>query len=718
MSATAEPLDGGTFPPPTLEAWRELALAKLPAGTALEHTLDDGVTIPWLFTAADALAPDPGGVPARAPFTRGVRTGRAWEIRQEHAHPERATAAAQVLEDLVGGATAVTLRLDRAAREGIAPGAAAFPQEGQEVPGTDGPFAGRKVPGTDGPFAGARGVDGIALSTLDDLDEVLAEVLLDLAPVALDAGAQALPAAALLVALWERRELDRAGVRGALRCDPLGALAAEGLSAGSPAEALAAAGALAAEADALLPAATSLAVDTRAHVAAGATAAQELAIAVATGAAYLRACEAAGLAPARAAARIEFTLQVGADQFVEIAKLRAARRLWARVLEVAGVPAERRWSPLHARTSARTLSAVDPWVNVLRGTTGAFAAATGGADGLSVTSFDVRRGLPGRLGRRVARNTQHVLHDAPGLGRVADPAGGSWYVESLTDQLARRAWELVQELERDGGMLAALRSGRLAELLAASAGRQDEEVARRVRRLTGVNTFPLLGDDGLRPEAGPDLGALARLDAARLAGPGTDVAALRAAPPGGRLAAAAALAREGARLDELAAAGPALVRAAPLRPVLAAHAFEALRAAAAAHEARTGDAPRLLLACVGPLARSGPAALWARAFFAAGGLRGVDSGPRPDAAALGAALREDGARLAVLCAHRDEDDDVLAAAASALHDAGAELVLLAQAGDERARAVGADRGARDGQDAVALLHALHDRLGVAPEEPR
>ncbi|WP_211656575.1 methylmalonyl-CoA mutase family protein, partial [Patulibacter medicamentivorans] len=502
-----EPL-AADFPPVSTEEWIRAATAKrakpgqpadetpppkdVPAGAT-----EDGLPLRWIYTPSDALAADPGGVPGRAPFVRGVGPAGedqpAWQIRQAQTHPSRSAARTGILEDLEGGATQVALRLDRAARTGQAPG--------------------------DPAFAELRGRDGVMISTADDLAETLDGVHLDLAPVALEAGAQALPAAALLLAVLERG--DGPLPAASLRLDPIGTLAAEGALGEDAADAVARAGAIAAEVADAFPTLTALAVDTRAHVNAGATAVRELAIAIATGVAYLRAAEAAGLDPARAAAQIEFTLAVGTRQFEEIAKLRAFRRLWARVLELSGVPAEQRRSPTFARTSDRMLAGVDPWTNMLRATTAGFAAAVGGADGLTVAPFDAvvadAAGAdgPGPLGRRIARNTQLILQEESGLRRVADPAGGSWYVESLTDALARAAWERVQAIETAGGALAVLRDGSWASELAAAASERETALRRRDRELTGVNAFPLLGDDKVHPEPA-DRPALAAREAARL----------------------------------------------------------------------------------------------------------------------------------------------------------------------------------------------------------
>ena len=284
-------------------------------------------------------------------------------------------------------------------------------------------------------------------------------VYLDLAPVALDAGDDSLAAAALLAAHWRETGVAPESALGSFRIDPLGALARSGSASHFARELDPAGRRCRCRGRRDYPRVRALGVDTGAYVEAGATAAWELAIALSTALEYLRAVVEAGLDPAGAAAQIEFTLAVGPDQFLEMSKFRAMRRLWARVLEECGVPAEGRHSPTYARTCGRMITRVDPWVNMLRVTTAAFAAGTGGADGVTVTPFDREIGQPGGIGRRIARNTQIVLQDESSLGRVADPVAGSWYVESLTDEVARAAWQLFRQIEAEGGALAALRSG-------------------------------------------------------------------------------------------------------------------------------------------------------------------------------------------------------------------------------------------------------------------
>lgn len=215
----------------------------------------------------------------------------------------------------------------------------------------------------------------------------------------------------------------------------------------------------------------------------GASDAQELGWSMAAGAAYLRTLTDAGLGVDEAAALVELRYAATDEQFATIAKLRAARRLWARVLELS--EAETREVHLHAVTSRPMMSKYDPWVNMLRTTVAAFAAGVGGADSVTVLPFDSPLGRPDTLGRRVARNTSHLLIDEAHVAHVADPAGGSYAVEKLTDDLAITAWEIFGRLE-DGADLDAE--------IAVTVAKREAEIAKRKRPITGLTEFPNLGE--------------------------------------------------------------------------------------------------------------------------------------------------------------------------------------------------------------------------------
>lgn len=244
--------------------------------------------------------------------------------------------------------------------------------------------------------------------------------------------------------------------------------------------------------------ATSVLVSTLPYHDAGADAADELAFTLATGVRYLEALLAAGLSVEQAAQQIAVQVAVGRDTFVELCKLRSLRVCWRKLLAASGVTSALHLR-VHAVCSRRTLTVRDPWVNMLRVTTQLFAAILGGADLVTPSAFDQAFGLPSAAGRRVARNTGLVLREESALGRVLDPAGGSYYFDTLTDSLAREAWRRFQAIEREGGMTAALTSGRVASHLESVWNARLDRIAKRKIPILGVSEFANLDETLPRP---------------------------------------------------------------------------------------------------------------------------------------------------------------------------------------------------------------------------
>ncbi|MFD6287953.1 methylmalonyl-CoA mutase family protein [Streptomyces sp. NPDC060205] len=555
------------FPSATHEQWRRLVAGVLnksgkevsdeTAEAALSTALEDGLATRPLYTAHDE-APDPG-FPGFAPFVRGGRpdgnTVGGWGVRQRHTTADNAA----VLADLENGVSSLWLVV----------GEGGFP--------------------------------------VSSLPQALEGVLLDLAPVVLDAGRDTEPAARELLRLYGERGVAEDAVRGSLGADPLGHEARSG-------EALdfAPAAALARECAEGYPGLRALTVDALPYHEAGGSAAQELGASLATGVAYLRELTGAGLSAEQACGQLEFRYAATADQFLTIAKLRAARRLWARVAEVCGAP--RAGAQVqHAVTSPVMMSRRDPWVNMLRTTIATLAAGVGGADAVTVLPFDHALGLPDAFARRIARNTSTILVEESHLARVIDPAGGSWYVERLTDELAHAGWEFFQRIEGLGGQATALRSGRLAEDLAKTWETRSAKLAKRREPITGVSEFPNLSERVPRREPVPE-------------------------PPSGGL--------PKVRRDE---------------------AFEVLRARSDAHLAATGSRPRVYLASLGPAAAHTARTSFVSNLFQAGGIEPVTEG----------AFEDSGTTEACLCSSDALYEEQAASTAQALKAAGARHVFLA-----------------------------------------
>jgi len=226
---------------------------------------------------------------------------------------------------------------------------------------------------------------------------------------------------------------------------------------------------------------------------AGADPADELAFVLSSLVATLRHLDDAGIDLAAAERMLWAQVAVGRDTFGEVCKLRALRVLWHKVLAAAGV-AGARLDAIHAVCSSRTLSRRDPWVNMLRATTQVFAAVLGGAQLVTPLPYDAALASRSPLGQRVARNTALVLREESQLGRVIDPAGGSFYIETRTDALARAAWERFTAIERDGGVVAMLRSGALRDRLEATWTAREAALARRKQPVLGVSEFANLSE--------------------------------------------------------------------------------------------------------------------------------------------------------------------------------------------------------------------------------
>lgn len=472
QSPKAEGLPGRQFPPVSAEDWRRRVDEELDGADfdrALVTRLAEGIAVQPLYSQRPAAA-ETAGVPGLPPFVRGSRPAdgcASWVLCPRHDHPDPAVVAAAAAADVAGGAGGLWLALDAVARQALR---------------------------ADDPAAKRLGRGGIAAHSLAGLDAALAGVELGGLTLLLDAGANALPAAAALLALLERRGVDPAGERLLFAADPLAALAADGaLPAALPAleEQMAA---LAAHCAGELPHARAVSVSTEPYHAAGADAAQELGWMLATAVAYLRRLTAAGLALPAAAAQIALVLPVDSDLFLGIAKLRAARLLWSKALAACGVEEDTPPPWVHAVSSERGLTRRDPWDNGLRVTGEMLAAACGGADGVTPAAYDRALGQPGELGRRVARNTPLILAEESHLGRVADPGGGSYYLESLTDALGRVAWEVFRAAERGGGMAEMLASGALRRAV-------EESWEKRRRAITEVSELADREEDHPAPPA-------------------------------------------------------------------------------------------------------------------------------------------------------------------------------------------------------------------------
>lgn len=700
------------FPPASYDEWRKLAEEQL-KGAPFEKKLVtptvEGIDLQPLYHQGDVAGlPHLRTWPGLPPYLRGGpaagHAGQPWLICQEIAYGTAEAFNQAIKYDLERGQTAVTLRLDKATRLGQ------DPDEAQP---------------------GHVGQGGLSIATVDDLARALEGIDLEQTPLYIQASAAAVPTTALLMALVKRQGKALARLRGGIEMDPLGNMAREGVLPRSVAGAYDQMAHLLKWAKANAPQWQTVTVHGQPYSDGGGSAVQELAFVLATAVEYLRALQARGLSIDEITPRFRFAFSLGSHYFMEIAKLRAARLLWAKVVQAFGGSPAAQQITLHGCTATWNKTAHDPYVNMLRVTIEAFAGAAGGCDSIHTGQFDEAIRPPDEFSRRIARNTQIILQNEAHLPRVIDPAGGSWYVEKLTDQVARAAWQLFQEVEWQGGMAQALQAGFPQAQVAQTAAKRAGNLATRKETLLGTNRYANLQEKLPEPD-GIGIATLHKKRADYVAqfrtGLDTDqstvvmqkLAEVLEAEHDAILEAAIGAALAGATIGEIARTlrkgdeTKATIEAIPARR--GGEPFEALRAAAEAYRTRTGARPRVFLANLGPISQHKARADFAADFFQIGGFEALNNNgfPTPEQAAQ--AALDSGAPVVVICSTDETYPEVVPPLVKAIKAAKpATIVVLAgYPADqiEAHRAAGVDEFIHLRANVVEVLEKVQKRLEI------
>jgi methylmalonyl-CoA mutase len=617
MTSTDDLSFAADFAPATYEDWRKLVDGVL-KGAPFEKLVSrtyDGLTIEPIYRRARDVAPI-AGRPAAAP----------WQIMQRIDHPDPAAANALAIHELENGANGLEIE-----------------------------FAG-------GPGTRGFGLIDAAPETLKRLFDgifVDAGISIALHPV-IGRG----NAGETLAALIEQRRVDPAKVDLRFNYQALSTMAVRGRA---PAPWSEMAKPFAGVVGGLMKRGFRgpfVLADGRAVHDAGGSEVQELAFALSLAVAYLRMLEDGGIGLDAARTAISFRLAADADQFLTMAKFRAQRLLWARVEAACGLTPKPTF--VAAETAWRMLTQRDPYVNMLRATMASFAAGLAGADAITVLPHTLALGLPDAFARRVARNTQLVLLEESNLAKVSDPAAGSGGIESLTQALCETAWALFQEIEKAGGVFAALEQNLIQRKVAATRAVREANIARRKEELTGATAFPNLKEAQVAT---------------------IDVKALEQTSP-----------------DE------AKITFDALSPMRLAAPFEHLRDRSDDILKAKGARPRVFLANLGTAADFTTRATFAKSFFETGGIETVGSDGLTDPAALSAAFKASGAQLACICSSDKVYAERATDTAKALQAAGAKHIYLAgRAGEQEQalRAAGVNEFIFAGGDALAALQKAH-----------
>ena len=580
---------------PTLDQWAAAATKEVKGKDLTWHTAE-GIDVKPLYTAEDVTV-DPG-IPGFAPFTRGVRAsmyaGRPWTIRQYAGFSTAEESNAFYRRNLAAGQKGLSVAFDLATHRGY---------------DSDHPRV-----------TGDVGKAGVAIDSVEDMKILFDGIPLDQMSVSMTMNGAVIPILAFFIVAGEEQGVERKLLDGTIQNDILKEFMVRNTYIYPPEPSMRIISDIFGYTSREMPKFNSISISGYHMQEAGATQVQELAFTIADGMEYVKYGVASGLDIDKFAGRLSFFFAIGMNFFMEIAKLRAARVLWHRVMTRLGAKDERsKMLRTHCQTSGVSLTEQDPYNNVIRTTIEAMAAMLGGTQSLHTNALDEAIALPTDFSARIARNTQIVIQEETGMTKVVDPLGGSYYIESLTQELVDKAWEIIERVESEGGMAKAVAAGWPKAMIEEAAAGRQARVDRGDDVIVGVNKYRLANEDLLETlevdNAKVREGQIARINAVKAA---RDEAACQAAldalregakGKGNLLELAVEAARARATLGEISQAmedvfGRYATRPTPVKGVYAAPYEDDSRWAQVvdgvkAVERRLGRKPKLLVAKMG-----------------------------------------------------------------------------------------------------------------------
>lgn len=459
-----------------IKIWETLASGDLKGGDpkTLETQTAEGITVKPLYTADDAPASAAQEIPGVAPYTRGVRatmyTGRPWTIRQYAGFSTAQESNAFYRKNLEAGQKGLSVAFDLATHRGY---------------DSDHPRV-----------TGDVGKAGVAIDSVEDMKILFDGIPLDKMSVSMTMNGAVIPILAMYIVAGEEQGVAVEKLSGTIQNDILKEFMVRNTYIYPPAPSMKIIGDIIEYTSANMPKFNSISISGYHMQEAGATLTQELAYTLADGMEYVRAAMDKGLDVDDFAPRLSFFFCIGMDMFMEVAKLRAARQMWAKIMTDFGAKSERsKMLRTHCQTSGVSLTMQDPYNNVVRTTVEAMAATLGGTQSLHTNAFDEAIALPTETSARIARNTQLILQHETGMTRVVDPLAGSYYVESLTQQMADAAWNMIEEVEALGGMTKAIETGLPKLKIEEAALRKQSRIDSGDDVIVGVNKYTLEIED-------------------------------------------------------------------------------------------------------------------------------------------------------------------------------------------------------------------------------
>ncbi|MFZ5740376.1 MAG: methylmalonyl-CoA mutase [Pseudomonadota bacterium] len=455
----------------TLADW-QAAASKEVKGKDLNWQTPEGITVKPLYTAEDVTS-DPG-LPGFAPFTRGVRAsmyaGRPWTIRQYAGFSTAEESNAFYRRNLAAGQKGLSVAFDLATHRGY---------------DSDHPRV-----------VGDVGKAGVAIDSVEDMKILFDGIPLDQMSVSMTMNGAVIPILAFFIVAGEEQGVDRKLLDGTIQNDILKEFMVRNTYIYPPEPSMRIISDIFGYTSREMPKFNSISISGYHMQEAGATQVQELAFTIADGMEYVKYGVASGLDIDKFAGRLSFFFAIGMNFFMEVAKLRAARVLWHRVMTKLGAKDERsKMLRTHCQTSGVSLQEQDPYNNVIRTTIEAMAAMLGGTQSLHTNALDEAIALPTDFSARIARNTQIVIQEETGMCNVVDPLGGSYYIESLTQELVDKAWEIIERVESEGGMAKAVAAGWPKAMIEEAAAGRQARVDRGEDVIVGVNKYRLANED-------------------------------------------------------------------------------------------------------------------------------------------------------------------------------------------------------------------------------
>jgi methylmalonyl-CoA mutase len=503
------------FPTPALTDWEKLASkeAKVDSSEALNWLTPEGISVKPLYTAADLAELETlVTLPGLAPYLRGVRgtmyTNRAWTIRQYAGFSTAEESNAFYRKNLAAGQQGVSVAFDLATHRG-------YDSDHERV-------------------VGDVGKAGVAIDSVEDMKILFDGIPLDKMSVSMTMNGAVLPILAGYIVAAEEQGVSPDKLSGTIQNDILKEFMVRNTYIYPPTPSMRIIADIIGYTSANMPSFNSISISGYHMQEAGATCVQELAFTLADGMEYVRAAQSNGMDVDDFAGRLSFFFCIGMNFFMEVAKLRAARLLWSKIMQDFGAKkASSMMLRTHCQTSGVSLTEQDPMNNVVRTTVEAMAAVLGGTQSLHTNSFDEAIALPTEFSARIARNTQLIIAEETGITKVVDPLGGSYYIEALTHSLASEAWKIIQEVEGLGGMTKAVESGMPKLRIEDSAARRQARVDRGEDTIVGVNKYRLEHEDPVEildvDNAKVRLSQIARLESIRATRDQTKVDAALAA---------------------------------------------------------------------------------------------------------------------------------------------------------------------------------------------